>query len=254
LNAPQPNAAARGPSRVARFPAEEPAAEESLGAHANRVLRSRLSAAATAVLDPGIALLQWLRKAAGGAQDAEAGEDGSRSRKDRPGGRPEAAAAPAAETGAPKPKRRLRALLVYLSVLLAGGMGGGALAYDLLEKLIMYHFSENRRLEASLSTQSKSAAAARQDLEQAQAGRIETEKKLAVLRAEYARAAPERQDKLAEAATRPGTTRAGNAQAPQPAGRDSADRQAPPPRTGDCSVIAGNDISALMDCIHKFNR
>jgi hypothetical protein len=252
LNAPQPNASARGPSRIARASTEEPAAEESLTAHANRVLRARLTAAVVRVLDPGIALLQWLRKAAGGAQDAEGDH---RSSKDRPGGRPEtAAAADAADAAAPKPKLRLRAFLVYLSVLLVVGMGGGALAYDLLEKLVIYHFSENRRLETALSTQSKSAAATRQELEQALAGRIEAEKKLAALRAEYARAAPERKDKLAEAATRLGTTPAGNAQAPQQAGHDSAGRKAPPPKTGDCTVIAGDNINALMDCIHKFNR
>lgn len=245
MNAPQPNASAHGPSRVARSPAGEPAGEESLGAHASRVLRSRLSAAATAVLDPGIALLQWLRKTAGGAQDAKAGEDDHRSRKDRPGGRPEAAAAPAAaEAAAPRPKRRLRAFLVYLSVLLAGGMGGGALAYELLEKLIFYQLSENRRLEAALSTQSKSAAATRQELEQAQAGRSEAEKKLAVLRAEHARAAPERQDKLAQAPTRPGSMRA----------EERAGRKAPPPKASDCNLIAGDNINALMDCIHRFNR
>lgn len=241
MSTPQPNNAVRAlPARVARASAEEPAVEETLGAHANRLLRARLSAAATAVLDPGIALLQWLRKAAGGAQNAEAGEDDNRSRKDRPGGRPEAAAPADAE--APRPRRRLRSFLVYLSVLLAGGMGGGALAYDLLEKLVIYHLSENRRLEAALSTQSKSADSTRQELEQAQARRIEAEKKLTALRAENARPAPERQDKLAQAAARPEMA------------LGSAGRQAPPPKTVDCSVIAGNDVSALMDCIHKFNR
>jgi hypothetical protein len=239
LSTPQPNNAVRAlPARAARASAEEPAAEETLAAHANRVLRTRLTAAVVRVLDPGIALLQWLRKAAGGAQ---AGEDDQGSRKDRPGGRPEAAVAAAAEAGAPRPKRRLRAFLVYLSVLLAGGMGGGALAYDLLEKLVIYHLSENRRLEAALSTQSKSADSTRRELEQAQARRVEAEKQVAALRAENARPAPEGQDKLAQAPARPETTRAGIA-------------QAPPPKTGDCNVIAGGDVNALMDCIHKFNR
>ena len=233
MNAPQPNAAAREPSRVARASAEDLAVEESLAAHANRVLRSRLTAAVVCVLDPGIALLQWLRKAAGGAQHTEAGEDDLRSRKDRPGGRPDAAAAPVAETATPKPRRRLRAFLIYLSVLLAGGMGGGALAYELLEKLIIYGYSENGRLEAALSTQSKSADSARQELEQAKAARSEAEKKLAALRA-------------------------GNAQAPPPAARESTGRAVaattPAPKTVDCSAIASDNIAALMDCIHKFNR
>jgi hypothetical protein len=248
LSTSQPNAAAhavaRGPERAARASAPEPAVEESLAAHANRVLRARLTAAVVCVLDPAIALLQWFRKAAG-ARDAE---DGHGSKKDRPGGRPGDAALLAAETAAPAPRRRLRAFLVYVSVMLACGMGGGALAYELLEKLIIYGYSENGRLEAALTAQSRSAAAARQELEQAQAGRIDAEKKLAALRAEHAGAAA-RQDKLAQADTRSEAARAVNAQAPQPAGR-----QAPPPKTVDCGVVAGNDVSALMDCIHKFNR
>ena len=219
-------------------------------AHANRVLRARLTATVVCVLDPAIALLQWCRKAAG-AGDAAAGEDERGSRRDRPGGSSEDAGAPAAETAAPRPRRRLRAFLVYVSVMLACGMGGGVLAYELLEKLVMYGYSENGRLKAELSAQSRSAAAARQELEQAQARRIDAEKKLAALRAEHAgpAAAAGRQDKLAQADTRSEAARAVNAQAPQPAGR-----QAPPPKTVDCGVIAGNDVSALMDCIHKFNR
>jgi hypothetical protein len=243
---PAQNARPQAPS--SRPSAREPAVDESLAAHANRVLRAKLTAAIVCVLDPAIALLQWFRKAAG-AGDAEAGEDDRGSRRDRPGGRPEDGGVPAAETAAARPRRRLRAFLVYVSVMLACGMGGGALAYELLEKLIIYGYSENGRLEAALSAQSRSAAAARQELEQAQARRIDAEKKLAALRAEHAGSAAGRQDKLAQADTRSEAARAVNAQAPQPAGR-----QAPPSKTVDCGVIAGNDVSALMDCIHKFNR
>jgi hypothetical protein len=132
--------------------------------------------------------------------------------------------------------------------MLACGMGGGVLAYELLEKLIIYGYSENGRLEAALSAQSRSAAAARQELEQAQARRIDAEKKLAALRAEHAgaeRAGPAaaagRQDKLAQANTRPEAPRA-------------SDARASPPKAVDCGVVAGNDVTALMDCIHKFNR
>ena len=221
--------------------AREPAVEETLAAHANRVLRARLTAAIVCALDPAIALLQWCRKAAG-ARDAEAGEDERGSRRDRPSGTSEDAGAQAAETAGPK--RRLRAFLVYVSVMLACGMGGGVLAYELLERLVIYGYAENGRLEGALAAQSRAAATARQALDQAQAGRIEAEKKLAALRAERAgpaAAAVVGPDKLAQANTRP--------EAPQSAGR-----QVPPPKAVDCGVIAGNDVSALMDCIHKFNR
>jgi hypothetical protein len=211
-----------------------------------------MTALIVGVLDPAIVLLKWLRKAAG----AREAENDYGSKRDRPGGRPGDAAAPDAEPAAPQPRRRLRAFLIYVSVMLACGMGGGALAYELLEKLIIYGYSENGRLEAAISAQSRSAAAARQELEQAQARRIDAEKKLAALRAEHAgpAAAAGMQDRLAQANTRPEAARAVNAQAPQPAERDGAGRQAPPPKTVDCGVIAGNDVSALMDCIHKFNR
>ena len=122
MSAPQPNASPRAAPQAARRSAEEPAAEETLAAHANRVLRARLTAASLSVLDPGIALLQWLRKAAGGVPAAEAGEGDAGSRKDRAGGRSEAGAA-VAEAEAPAPRRRLRAFLVYVGVLLAGAWG-----------------------------------------------------------------------------------------------------------------------------------
>lgn len=211
------------------------------------MLRAWLTAAVVRVLDPAIALLQWCRKAAG-AHDSEAGEDGRGSERDRPGGGPGNAGTPAAGTAAPGPRRRLRAFLVYVSVMLACGMGGGALAFELLENLIIYGYSENGRLEAALSAQSRSTATARQELAQAQAGRIDAEKKLAALRAEHAgaqhmspAAAAGRQDKRAQAVGRSEAARAVNARAPQP-------------ETIDCGVVAGNDVSALMDCIHKFNR
>lgn len=212
--------------------------------HAYRVLRTRLSAMVGAVLDPGITFLQYLRKAAGFAQ---AGEDDAKSRKDRPGARPEpaapSAAAPAA-TAATKPKRRLRAMLVYLSVLLAGGMGGGVLAYDLLDKLLIYHFTENRRLEAAFATQSWSAETTRQTLEETQSKHSEAEKQLAALRAEHAKLVAEGKDKLVLAPTRAETLRAGHVPV-LPANAVNS---------SNCKAIAGNDLNALMDCIHKFNR
>lgn len=257
MSIPQPSVDVRAPARVAHASTEEPVAEESLWAHARRVLRSRVSAAATAVLDAGIALLQWLRKRAGGAQDpdAEAGEGRPRSRTDRPAGRRDAAAHSAeveAEAEAPKPRRRVRAFFVYLSILLAGGMGGGALAYDLLAKLLDRQAVESRRLEAAASKQAKAAATVQKKLEDA-------EKKLEVSLAEYTKSAAEKQKKLDEAEKRPVPILAaeGAGQAPRPS-PGSAGREPRPPKTplktGDCTLVGSGNVAALKDCVADFNR
>jgi hypothetical protein len=205
-----------------------------------------MTALIVGVLDPAIVLLKWLRKAAG-AREADDGEDDRKSRRDRPGGRPDDAGAPAAESAPPRPKRRLRAFLVYVSVMLLCGMGGGALAFELLEKLIFYQLAENRRLGTELVAQSKATDGVRKQLEQAQAARIDAQQKLTALSVQAASgrlagAVTEKPDKPAEA--RPGN----------PVARDSASRKAAPDEPGDCRVAAGNDVSKLMDCIHKFNR
>ena len=120
-------------------------------------------------------------------------------------------------------------------------MGGGALAFDLLQELITDLAVENRQLEAALSTQSKAAAATKQTLEQAQARRSEAEKKLATLRAgERSASAP-----LTAPPARESTGRAVAA---------TAAATTPAPKAVDCSAIPSDNISALMDCIHKFNR
>jgi hypothetical protein len=262
MHAPVPNL--RAPAHDARASAGERTAEESLCAHAWRLLRTRASNAATAVLDPGIAWLQRLRKAAGGAQGADggSGEDRRRPRddgaNDRPGGRRDAAA-PAAQGAAPAPKptRRLRAFLIYLSVLLAGGMGGGALAFNLFAKLLDRQSAESRRLQATLSKNAKSAAAAKKELELAQSKRIEAEKKLEASIAEHAKSSPEKQTKLDEAEHRPATMlaaeRARDSRQPSAVSRDSAGGKALPVKTGNCKVD-GNNSSALKDCINEFNR
>jgi hypothetical protein len=267
LSTPQPSAAtrapahdARAPTRVARAAADEPVAGESLYAHAKRSFRSTVSAAVTPVLDAGIAFLQSLRKRAGGAQGAnrEVDEDRLGPGSDRPGGR-RAAAAPLTEVEAqaPKPKRRLRALLVYLSVLLAGGMGGGVLAYDLLQELLANQFAKSERLEAMISKHSKSAATTQQKLEEAQAKRIEAEKKLEASLAEYTKSTAEKQKKLDDAEKRPemmfAAERARNAQRPSPVSPGSATRKAPQLKTGNCVMSSGN-IVALKGCIEDFNR
>jgi hypothetical protein len=239
------SAATRAPARAARDAAEAAPAEESLRAHARRLLCARAGAAATALLDPGIAALQWLRKRAGGAPDAEAGEERPGSRMERPGARHNAAAPAAeAESAAPQPRRRLRAILVYVSVLLAGGMGGAALAYDMLAKLLERQATESRRLEAVVAKQAKSAATASKQLEDA-------EKKLAASLAELTKSAAEK--KIDDAQKGPGAVLAatGTSDVPRPAG---AGRKAAPPKTGNCALGSGNTAAALNDCVKDFNR
>ena len=172
-------------SRTPRASAEEPTAEESLTAHAKRALRTRVRARITAVLDACIALLQRLRKKAGGVQDAEESEDRPGSRRDRPRERQGSAAPDEAVAEVPKPRRRLRAFLIYLSVMLAGGMGGGALAYNQFQKQLALQLKESQRLEAALAKKTRPSAEIRKSFEEEQARRAEAEKKLASSLAEY---------------------------------------------------------------------
>lgn len=274
MNTAQPDAATRAPARAPRAPAEESVAQESLYAHAKRLVRSRLSAMACGVLDPCIALLRRLRKRTGGAQDAdaEAGEDRSRPRNARlGGGRDAAAPSDEAEAEAPKPKRRLLAYLIYFSVLLAGGMGGGALAYELLAKLLDRQATESRRLEAAISKQAKSVASNQKKLEEAQTKRAEAEKKLEEAQAKRieaekkleaslndSKAAAEKQKKLDEAVklleSIRGADRSSNVPRSPPVSRSGGtERKLGPPKSGDCTLAAGN-INALKDCVENFNR
>lgn len=253
-------------------------------AHAGRSLRATVSAAVTGVLDAGIAVLQRLRKQVGGAQNADRGdgEDRSRSRMDRPGGRRDAPAE--AEAEAPKPRRRLRALLIYLGVLLAGGMGGGALAYNLLEELLARKTAESLRMKATIAKHPKfivttekkleeaqarlieaekkleasSVAETEKKLEEAQAKRVEAEKKLETALAEYTKTAAEKQKRLDEAVrlleTIIAAERAGQARLPGNRGSaSSAGSKAPPLKTGNCTLDSGKQADALKDCIKDFN-
>jgi len=157
---------------------EAPIAEESLAAHAKRALRTRLRARITAVLDAGIAVLQKLRKQAGGGQGAEEGEDRPGSRNDRPRQR-QGAAAPQVEADAPKPKRRLRAFLIYVVLMLAGGLCGGALAYTQFQKQLGLQLEQSRGLEAALAKKTQPSAEALKTFEEELARRDKGEKKLA---------------------------------------------------------------------------
>jgi hypothetical protein len=252
----------RGPnSRApdARTSADEPAAEESLPAHAKRALRARVGAAATAVLDASIGSLQRLRTEIGGVQDAGGADEDDRRGSRQDGGRRDAWVPAAA---APAPRRRLRTFLVYASVLLAGGMGGVSLGYNLFSKLIDRQSAENRRLKTTLSKNSRSAVAAQIELEETQAKRIEAEKKLETTLAEYAKSSAENKKKLDEAENQLGMMLAASehtsgARTPSPAGRggtrSSAGGAALAAKTGNCK-IDGNNPTALKDCILSFYR
>lgn len=259
------------PARAARATPDEPVVEEGLWAHARRLLRTRASAAAAKLLDAGVAFLQRLRKRTCGAAEAEGDDDDERprSRSDRAAARPDAPHHPApgrpvnaresevaAEVPAPPPKRRLRSALIYLSVMLAGGMGGSVLAYELVSKLLDYQAAETRRVETAAAKKTKSAAAEMKKLEEA-------ELKLQASLAEYAKATAENQKKLEEAekrlnamladaaatnARRP--MLAANAAPPHPAGVRARQR---PMKTGNCDLSPGS-VTALKGCIEDFNH
>lgn len=273
MNTAQPADATRAPARAARAPADESAVEESLWQHAKRLMLARLVAMACDVLDPCIALLQRLRPRTGGAQgpDAQDEEDRSGPRKAGAGGGRDALVRAGAGEGedrvdAPKPKRRLFAFLIYLNVLLAGGMVGGALAYELLAKLLDRQATESRRIEAAMSKLSKSAASNQKKLDEAQAKRVDAEKKLedakkkqidAEKKLEAAlndtKVAAEKQKKLNEAVklleSIRGADRLNSVQRSAPA--SASERR--PTKSGNCTLAAGN-ISALKDCVEDFNR
>jgi hypothetical protein len=185
LNTAPPPAASRPP----RTPAEEPIAEESLSAHARRALLTRVRARVAAFLDAGIALLQGVRKKVGGAQDAgEEDEDRPGSRRERPGERKRTAPPDEAAAEPPKPRRRLRAFLIYVSVMLAGGIGGGALAYNQFQKQLGQLLEESLRQEAALVQKIKPGTKTLKTFEEEQAKRAEAEKKLALSLAEFSNA------------------------------------------------------------------
>jgi hypothetical protein len=251
-----------------------------LSHHAKRLASSRLHTIERAVLDPVIALLQGLRKGAGAEEGAEEDGDGDRSRpkRVRPG-RGADADEDEAEGDAPKPKRRLLTFLIYFSMLLAGGMVGGALAYELLASLLERQAAESRRLEAAMSKQSKSVASDKKKLDEAETKRAEAEKKLEEAKKKQAEAekklevalndttaAAEEQKKLVDAVKLleqiRGSERSSATPRPAPAGSGSGvtssagsgtERKPGPSKTGDCTLAAGN-VNALKDCVKDFNR
>lgn len=158
-----------------------PAAEETLAAHAKRALRTRLQARITAVLDAGIGFLQRLRQKTGGVQETAETED----RRDRPGERRSATATAEPPVEAPKPKRRLRALMIYALVMLIGAAGAAAGAYLLFQDQLDQQLRASQRREAALSKKTRPSAELTKAFEDEQARRAAAEKKLTASVAEY---------------------------------------------------------------------
>lgn len=175
-------------SRLSRGSDEAPTTEESVAAHARRALRTRLRARVTRLLDAGIAVLQRLRTKATGAPDASPDADRAESRLDRPRERT-GAAAPPVEAVAPRPKRRLRAFLFHAGLMLAGGLGGAALAHTLFQKQLDRHLEASRGLEAALAEKTRPDANALKTFESALIKRDQAEQKLASAFTEFSASA-----------------------------------------------------------------
>ena len=253
LNTAPPPAA----SRPQRTPAEEPIAEERLSAHASHALLTRVRARIAAFLDAGIALLQGVRKKIGGAQDAGEYEDRPGSRRERPEERKRTAPPDEAAAEPPKPRRRLRAFLVYVSAMLAGGIGGGALAYNQFQKQLGQLLEESLRQEAALVQKIKPGTKTLETFEEERARRAETEKKRALSLAEYSSSTTEKQKQLGAAKKQLAALHAGettrSVQRQAPASRRSERSKPRPARSGNCTLNAKN-VDTLKSCIDDFNR
>lgn len=142
------------------------------------------------MLDAGIGFLQRLRTKAGGEPEkADDADDRRGARPDRSETRRGASAAPAeTPVEAPKPKRRLRALLIYVSVLLVGGAGGGALAYTLFQQQLDQVLNDNLRQEAARAKKTRPSADIQKAFDTEQTQRADAEKKLAASLAAYSTA------------------------------------------------------------------
>lgn|GEM_PF-2241966 len=289
MSTPQPIAAtpAGAPDRRASERSSRPTSGEAgatepegLWAHGMRLLRSRLSAAVNGVLDPVIASLQRMRTAAGGEPEAGGDADRSRPGNDRAGGKRDDAAAPGeADAGASKPGRRLPSFLAYASVLLAGGMGGGALAYNMLSVLLDHQFAESRQLEGKMAGHAKAIEDIQGKLDDEQAKSAAEGKKLEASAAEYKAALAERQKKFDASLAEYKTALAekqkkfddslaeykelqvllasiDRVRGPRKASNVSSaslGRATRPVNAGDCAMEPGK-MAALKDCIDNFNR
>ncbi len=241
---------------------EESQAAESLWGHVRRSWHATICAAETAILDPCIGFLQRLRQHVAGAPvpDTDADEDRPRSRVDRPTGRHGADAhadAHAVVAEAPKPRRRLRGFLIYLSVFLVGGIGGGVSAYELLENILYRQVAEGRRLKLTVAKQNKSAAMAQKEIAESGKKIEELEKQLK----DSTRESQARLDamqktltpaQLAEAASLTEAIKHANPSPPDGAGGNT--RTARTNLSGNCDLGSGNVAAALKDCVQGGQR
>lgn len=265
------------PARAPRATDEDAPGAETLQHHARRVVVSELHAVERGILDPIISLLQRMRRGAGAADGAEEEDGGghARSGRGKPGGGRDAGARAEADDEqeeAPKPKRRLLTFLIYFSALVAGGMIGGALSYELLFKLLDRQATESKRLEAAMAKLNKSTASNQNKLDEALAKRAEAEKKLEEAKKKQTEAekkletalneskiAADKQKKLDDAVKLleqiRGAERPGAAQRPPAAASagSGAEGKARPLKSGDCTLAAG-DVKSLKDCVKDFNR
>jgi septal ring factor EnvC (AmiA/AmiB activator) len=243
--------------------AQEPAAAEAWPVRARLWLRMRtdavsargkrrLLAAATAALDRGIASLQALRKCTGAAQVQDAPRERGRPEQRvlaQPLGDDPAVAAQIA----PTPRRRLRALLIYLGVALAGGMLGVALAYNLLAQLLERRATAIERQEAKLSGYSKSVLELKKALAQQQTERTATEARLTASLADS-------ETKLGQLQAQRAGTELPPAHAPGALARDARPQEAARggqagwTRSGSCTLSGGDVRAVLAGCIADMNR
>lgn len=201
-------------SRPHHVQTEEPITVKSLSAHTRRALFTQVRTRIAALQD--------------------AGEAGAPPGSIHEGPQARERAAPENEPAAkPRtPRRRIYAFLIYAGVLLAGGTGGGVLAYTQFQKQIGQLLEENLRLEAARVKTIKPGAQTLKTFEAEQVKRVEAEEKqLAALHASEA-------------------TR--SIQQPAPASRSDS-KKPRPPRSGDCALDTKN-IDTLKACIDDFNR
>ena len=252
--AEQVDAADGWPDRLRRFLLTKAVAASACAKHA-------LLAMAAAALDTGISSLQRLRTLAGGAQDADEGRDDERRRPGKRAPRERRDAEPEAPRPVARKPRRLRSLLVHLCVMLAGGMAGMALAYDLLAQLLDRQSASISRQEIKLSKYVKLVAEFEKKLDLGQAQRIEAETRLAAAVAENEKKLIEQQAKRTAAEKQLATVLAEHANnVPRQEigsgdGRSAASNgQLSSARSGNCTLGGSNIRSALIGCVDELNR
>ena len=278
MTAVHASGARRAPARDADAPAEETVAAPSAQARARQWLcaksgaayaraKEKLLTAAIGAIDSGIVALQGLRLHAGGEQpeDERPGRERARPGTRAQSGRARTEAGAGDRIAIAKPKRRLRGLLIYLVVALLGGMGGMALSYDLLARLLDRQAVELKRQEIKQSKYSKSVARLQAQVDSAQARQAKAEARLAEMLAESEKKLAEGERKLgelerrrADAETRLASAlalRMGAVPRPQAGSRNGARHdQTAWAKSGDCTLGGGNVQSALKGCMAEMGR